>query len=150
MISYTALLVGFCSLLPPTTSAWPIIPPTPPSADPSILPICNETDPSYSHEDRKAIFDEVVGTLPKKSKPYYACSLEKLAAEVWKDSQAGKEEFDKQHIQKFKYKSQVDEFVKAAVNKWDRRFQNNKQKTYMGCYHGKKNNGNSKAVCLFI
>ncbi|EYC44041.1 hypothetical protein Y032_0473g2085 [Ancylostoma ceylanicum] len=91
--------------------------------------------------------------MEQQPRTLYTCSLEALAAKIWDDSRAEREKIIKHNIKEFKYKGETtDDFVTLAADQWRERFHRKKdvKKSYGGCFYGEKDNGKSKAVCLFI
>ncbi|KAL6735643.1 hypothetical protein Aduo_006061 [Ancylostoma duodenale] len=132
---------------------------------------CKETEGRYTKEQREKLFDAVVAAMEQEPRALYVCSLESLAANIWDDSQAWRDKIIKHNIKEFKYRGKfyahiqtyirkclsvcretTEDFVTVAANQWKERFQKKKdvKKYYGGCFYGEKNNGKSKAVCLFI
>ncbi|EYC44043.1 hypothetical protein Y032_0473g2087 [Ancylostoma ceylanicum] len=114
---------------------------------------CKETKGRYTQEQRDNLFEAVVKVMDQEPRTLYTCSLEALAAKIWDDSGAEREKLIKHNIKEFKYKGETSaDFVTVAANKWKDRFHRKKEvkKIYGGCFYGEKDNGKSKAVCLFI
>ncbi|RCN24244.1 hypothetical protein ANCCAN_30064 [Ancylostoma caninum] len=65
---------------------------------------CKETEGRYTKEQRDKLFDAVVSVMEQEPRTLYVCSLEALAANIWDDSQAGRNKIIKHNIKEFKYK----------------------------------------------